>query len=69
MVDICHIYYCSFCNKPDNDPAVTEMIIAHRHSNSGICNQCVDMCNEIIASRKPQATEPAPPQASGQGEG
>jgi|SRR6516162_9514668 ATP-dependent protease Clp ATPase subunit len=38
---------CSFCNKTGNE--VTKLIAG---SEAGICDQCVGICNEILAEMK-----------------
>ena len=41
---------CSFCGKPQNK--VEKMIKANAKSDVAICNECVELCNEIIFEDK-----------------
>jgi hypothetical protein len=40
--------YCSFCGKSQDE---VEMLIAGAGGTAHICNECVDICNEMIADR------------------
>ena len=50
--------HCSFCGKSQNE---VEKIIAGPAVS--ICNECVDICNEILADeREARAAQEAPPE-------
>ena len=44
--------HCSFCKKPKQE--VDKLILG---SNSAICNECVELCNEIL---KAESARPSP---------
>ena len=43
------IHRCSFCNKEQSD--VQRLIRGHAGSGVAICNECVDVCNQVIAGK------------------
>ena len=47
---------CSFCHKPQS--AVRKLIAG---PDAAICNECVDLCNDILVEEQP-AGPPGPPQ-------
>ncbi|MBI3812434.1 MAG: hypothetical protein HY283_09570 [Nitrospirae bacterium] len=54
---------CSFCDKPDDQVIV--LINAIKVPKVSICNECVDMCNEMVmetirSRRKPRPSSPTP---------
>ena len=51
------ILRCSFCNKDQSD--VARLITGHVGTTVAICNECVEVCNQIIAGKfdeGPQST-------------
>lgn len=44
------IRYCSFCGK--SEYAVEFLVVAWEGKSPGICNECIDLCNEISAVRQ-----------------
>jgi hypothetical protein len=48
--------YCSFCFKSQHE--VKKLISGP--ANIFICDECVDLCNEIIAGRPPNLAKPTP---------
>ena len=46
---ITHVVRCSFCNKDQSD--VARLITGHVGTTVAICNECVEVCNQIIAGK------------------
>jgi ATP-dependent Clp protease ATP-binding subunit ClpX len=46
---------CSFCGK---DQSEVEAIVAGWTPSLGICNECVDLCAEIMAEQRPPHDPP-----------
>lgn len=53
MGNTVEIRYCSFCGHSEH--GVDLLIVAWNGNSPGICNNCIDMCNDIIASREEAA--------------
>ena len=47
-----HMLFCSFCNKRQKDCS-----IVITGNNVAICNECVNICCEIIAEKKAEEKE------------
>lgn len=54
MDKVVSIRYCSFCGKSEHE--VELLIVAYNGNSPGICNECIDMCNEISVARKAAIT-------------
>jgi ATP-dependent Clp protease ATP-binding subunit ClpX len=51
---------CSFCDKPDD-----QVIVLINGPNVSICNECIDMCNDMVmetirSRRQPRPSSPTP---------
>lgn len=55
MSSVIPIHYCSFCGEDEHKAAV--MIVAWSGRSPAICNQCIDMCNDMIAHHKSATTK------------
>lgn len=52
MGEVVLIYYCSFCGSSEHSSET--ILTAHKGDmrSPSICNNCIDLCNTIIAARK-----------------
>jgi ATP-dependent Clp protease ATP-binding subunit ClpX len=52
---------CSFCGK--HQDAVEQLVAGGARPGTFICNECLELCRQIIADESP--AEPIPPRSSG----
>ena len=62
MSDIVKLTYCSFCGRHSEEKEVHTMVVAYAGCTTyAICDSCVTLCSELIASRKQPAIESGKP--------
>ncbi|MDZ8118410.1 ClpX C4-type zinc finger protein [Pontiella agarivorans] len=45
---------CSFCGRSEDE---VDVIVAATEQNVAICDECVEICNQVIAEERAKASE------------